>query len=56
VRLEATSSATEFSDALRNVVREPRCRQAAERLERAMVEEDGVQRAADEIETVGGSP
>ena len=54
VTLSTMSAADEFKNAIETVVRDERYRDAARALAEKLAPEDGVQRAADEIESIAG--
>jgi UDP:flavonoid glycosyltransferase YjiC (YdhE family) len=55
IRLSTMSTAEEFRNAIKAVVRDKRYRDAARALAEKLATEDGAQRAADEIESVAGA-
>jgi UDP:flavonoid glycosyltransferase YjiC (YdhE family) len=53
IRLSTRSSPAEYRDAIREIVNEPRYREAARAVGSKMANEDGISEAANEIEAVG---
>lgn len=54
VRLSTRSSAAEYRDAIREVVNDPKYREAARSLGEKMADEDGIHEAANQIESAAG--